>query len=205
MIRFQHGGVDGTGLHFGNSDGISTLARQIPKTIEIDGLKCFRSRVGGRGVAAQCGDGEWEIEAQSIITLYGWSSTSLAPGDRVVVGVDPPRERGRSWHLAGRCRKSDGTTLRIPWERERFERRFVTRRSPGAENMGEVGSAPICGQVEGIEPPWSWRRCWRHFRSSGLTTKPPAASRPTCMVSSRTAPSPRPSTSISTGFTPKGS
>ena len=49
-------------------------------------------------------EGEWEVEAQSprIMTLYGWSAASLARGDRVVVLANPPQQRGRSWHSAGR-------------------------------------------------------------------------------------------------------
>lgn len=63
-------------------------------------------------------EGEWEVEAQSprIMTLYGWSSKSLARGDRVVVVVNPPQQRGKRLALGRSVVKSDGTTLRIPWE-----------------------------------------------------------------------------------------
>jgi hypothetical protein len=46
-------------------------------------------------------EGEWEVEAQSprIMTLYGWSSKSLARGDRVVVVVNPPQQRPDGWPL----------------------------------------------------------------------------------------------------------
>jgi hypothetical protein len=62
--------------------------------------------------------GEWEVEAQSprIMTLYGWHSKSLAPGDRVVVVVNPPQQRAKKLALGRSVLKSDGTTLRIPWE-----------------------------------------------------------------------------------------
>ena len=64
-------------------------------------------------------EGEWEVEAQSprIMTLYGWSSTSLRPGDRVVVVANPPQQRGKRLALGRSIQKSDGTTLRIPWNR----------------------------------------------------------------------------------------
>jgi hypothetical protein len=67
---------------------------------------------------------EWEIEAQSprIMSLFGWSSTSLAPRDRVVVVVNPPRQRGKNLALGRTVLKSDGTTLRIPWEREEIRK-----------------------------------------------------------------------------------
>ena len=63
--------------------------------------------------------GEWEVEAQSprIMTLYGWSPKSLAPGDRVVVVANPPQQRGKRLALGRSVLKSDGTTLRIPWDR----------------------------------------------------------------------------------------
>jgi hypothetical protein len=64
-------------------------------------------------------EGEWEVEAQSprIMTVYGWSSKSLARGDRVVVVVNPPQQRGKRLALGRSVLKSDGTTLPIPWER----------------------------------------------------------------------------------------
>ena len=64
-------------------------------------------------------EGEWEVEAQSprIMTLYGWSSKSLARGERVVVVANPPQQRGKRLALGRSVLKSDGTTLRIPWER----------------------------------------------------------------------------------------
>jgi hypothetical protein len=63
--------------------------------------------------------GEWEVEAQSprIMTLYGWSPKSLAPGDRVVVVANPPQQRGKRLALGRSVLKPDGTTLRIPWDR----------------------------------------------------------------------------------------
>jgi hypothetical protein len=69
-------------------------------------------------------DGEWEVEAQSprIMTLYGWSRKSLAPGDRVAVVVNPPQQRGKRLALGRSVVKSDGTTLRIPWEREEIRK-----------------------------------------------------------------------------------
>jgi len=69
-------------------------------------------------------EGEWEVEAQSprIMTLYGWSSTSLARGDRVVVVVNPPQQRGKRLALGRLVLKSDGTTLRIPWERQEIRK-----------------------------------------------------------------------------------
>src|SRR5688572_695715 len=69
-------------------------------------------------------EGEWEIEAQSprVMTLFGWSSTSLARGDRVVVVVNPPRERGKKLALGRSVQKSDGTTRRISWEREEIRK-----------------------------------------------------------------------------------
>ena len=52
------------------------------------------------------------------MTLCGWSSTSLACGDRVSVVVSPPGEGGKKPALGRLVRKSDGTALRIPWNRE---------------------------------------------------------------------------------------
>ena len=68
--------------------------------------------------------GEWEVEAQSprIMTLYGWHSKSLAPGDRVVVVVNPPQQRTKKLALGRSVLKSDGTTLRIPWEPKEIRR-----------------------------------------------------------------------------------
>jgi hypothetical protein len=68
--------------------------------------------------------GEWEVEAQSprIMTLYGWSSTSLRPGDRVVVVANPPQQRGKRLALGRSIQKSDGTTLRIPWNRDEIRK-----------------------------------------------------------------------------------
>ena len=67
---------------------------------------------------------DWEIEAQSprVMSLFGWSSTSLAPRDRVVIVVNPPRERGKKLALGRSVLKSDGTTLRIPWEPEEIRK-----------------------------------------------------------------------------------
>ena len=69
-------------------------------------------------------EGEWEVEAQSprIMTLYGWSSKSLARGERVVVVVNPPQQRGKRLALGRSVLKSDGTTLRIPWERQEIRK-----------------------------------------------------------------------------------
>jgi hypothetical protein len=69
-------------------------------------------------------EGEWEVEAQSprIMTLFGWSSKSLKPGDRVVVVVNPPRQRSKRLALGRSVLKSDGATLRIPWEREEIRK-----------------------------------------------------------------------------------
>lgn len=68
--------------------------------------------------------GEWEIEAQSprIMTLYGWSSKSLAAGDRVVVVANPPQQRDKRLALGRSILKADGTTLRIPWDREEIRK-----------------------------------------------------------------------------------
>jgi hypothetical protein len=63
--------------------------------------------------------GAWEVEAQSprIMSLYGWSPKSLAPGDRVVVVANPPQQRDKKLALGLSVQKADGTTLRIPWNR----------------------------------------------------------------------------------------
>jgi hypothetical protein len=69
-------------------------------------------------------EGEWEVEAQSprIMTLYGWSSRSLRPGDRVVVVANPPQKSGKRLALGRSIQKSDGTTLRIPWNRDEIRK-----------------------------------------------------------------------------------
>ena len=69
-------------------------------------------------------EGEWEVEAQSprIMTLYGWSSTSLRPGERVVVVVNPPQQKKRRLALGRSVLKADGTTLPIPWNRDEIRR-----------------------------------------------------------------------------------
>jgi hypothetical protein len=69
-------------------------------------------------------EGEWEVEAQSprIMTLYGWSSTSLRPGDRVVVVANPPQQRGKRLALGRSVQKTDGTTLSIPWNRDEIRK-----------------------------------------------------------------------------------
>jgi hypothetical protein len=74
--------------------------------------------------------GEWELEAQSprIMTLYGWSPKSLAPGDRVVVVANPPQQRGKRLALGRSVLKSDGTTLRIPWDRREIRQALRERR-----------------------------------------------------------------------------
>jgi hypothetical protein len=74
--------------------------------------------------------GEWEVEAQSprIMTLYGWAPKSLAPGDRVVVVANPPQQRGKRLALGRSVLKSDGTTLRIPWDRREIREALRERR-----------------------------------------------------------------------------
>lgn len=69
-------------------------------------------------------EGEWEVEAQSprVMTRYGWTSTSLARGDRVVVVANPPQQRGKRLALGRSVQKSDGTTLPIPWERNEIRK-----------------------------------------------------------------------------------
>ena len=69
-------------------------------------------------------EGEWEVEAQSprIMALYGWSSTSLRAGDRVVVVANPPQQRGKRLALGRSVLKSDGTTLPIPWDRQEIRK-----------------------------------------------------------------------------------
>jgi hypothetical protein len=71
-------------------------------------------------------EGEWEVEAQSprIMTLYGWSSKSLARGDRVVVVVNPPQQRTRRLALDRSVLKPDGTTLPVPWESKEIRQRL---------------------------------------------------------------------------------
>jgi hypothetical protein len=75
-------------------------------------------------------EGEWEVEAQSprIMTLYGWSPKSLAPGDRVVVVANPPQQRRKKLALGRSVLKSDGTTLRIPWDRREIREALRERR-----------------------------------------------------------------------------
>jgi hypothetical protein len=69
-------------------------------------------------------EGEWEVEAQSprIMTLYGWSSKSLRPGERVVVVANPPQQRGKRLALGRSVLKADGTALRIPWDRQEIRK-----------------------------------------------------------------------------------
>ena len=76
-------------------------------------------------------EGEWEIEAQSVrvMALVGWSQKSLAPDDRVVVVVNPARNRSKRLALGRLVSKADGTTLRIPWEREEI-RKALHEESP---------------------------------------------------------------------------
>lgn len=76
-------------------------------------------------------EGKWEIEAQSprVMSVYGWSAKSLAPGDRVSVVVNPPQQRNKELALGRSVQKSDGTTLPIPWDRE--EIRKVLREQGG--------------------------------------------------------------------------
>ena len=64
-------------------------------------------------------EGGWEVEAQSprIMSRYGWSPKSLAPGDRVVVVANPPQQRDKKLALGLSVMKADGTALRIPWNR----------------------------------------------------------------------------------------
>ena len=77
--------------------------------------------------------GEWEVEAQSprIMTLYGWSSQSLARGDRVVVVVNPPQQRGKQLALGRSVLKADGTTLRIPWDRAEIRKALQDEQESG--------------------------------------------------------------------------
>jgi hypothetical protein len=78
-------------------------------------------------------EGEWEVEAQSprIMTLYGWSSTSLRGGDRVVVVANPPQQRGKRLALGRSVQKSDGTTLRIPWDRQEIRKALREEQESG--------------------------------------------------------------------------
>ena len=77
--------------------------------------------------------GEWEVEAQSpnIMGLYGWSATSLRPGDRVVVVANPPQQRGKRLALGRSVLKSDGTTLPIPWDRQEIHKRLRDAKEAG--------------------------------------------------------------------------
>ena len=55
----------------------------------------------------------WSIEADSpqLLTRAGWSSSSLAPGDRVVVIAAPARDPHRRAALVNSVLKADGTLL----------------------------------------------------------------------------------------------
>ena len=69
-------------------------------------------------------EGEWEVEAQSprVMSLYGWSAQSLRPGERVVVLANPPQKKGKRLALGRSVLKSNGTRLRIPWDREEIRK-----------------------------------------------------------------------------------
>jgi hypothetical protein len=61
----------------------------------------------------------WVIEAQSprVMSLFGWSSTSLVVGDRVTVAASPLRDGDRRLVVLGRSVVTqDRTILRIPWQ-----------------------------------------------------------------------------------------
>ena len=74
-------------------------------------------------------EGEWEVEAQSprVMTAYGWSAKSLAPGERVTVVVNPPQQRNKRLALGRSVMKPDGTTLRIPWDRREIRETLRAR------------------------------------------------------------------------------
>jgi hypothetical protein len=78
-------------------------------------------------------EGVWEVEAQSprVMALYGWSAKSLTPGERVVVVVNPPQQRGRRLALGRSVLKSDGTTLHIPWDREEIRKALRDQQGSG--------------------------------------------------------------------------
>lgn len=58
----------------------------------------------------------WAIEGQapSGMTRAGWTSSSLVPGDRVVVAANPARDATRRIALGHTVLKADGSTLFIP-------------------------------------------------------------------------------------------
>jgi hypothetical protein len=60
----------------------------------------------------------WVVEAQSprVMNLFGWSPTSLVPGDRVTVAANPLRSGATRTALGRAVVRQDGTTLRISWQ-----------------------------------------------------------------------------------------
>ena len=69
----------------------------------------------------------WVIEAQSprVMSLFGWSPTSLVRGDRVVVAAHPSRREHDTRVLGLAVTRPDGRELRIVWGRSRWTGRCV--------------------------------------------------------------------------------
>ena len=109
-----------------HSPAVFDLRQEITLTGVITGFKFGNPHLFIHLEVTEGADvgGEWEVEAQSprVMTLYGWSAKSLAQGDRVVVVANPPQQRGKRLALGRSVQKSDGTTLRIPWEREEIRK-----------------------------------------------------------------------------------
>jgi hypothetical protein len=74
----------------------------------------------------------WVVEAQSprVMSLFGWSPTSLVPGDRVTIAANPPRSGATGTALGRSVVRQDGTTLRISWQQQEI-REALRAEPPG--------------------------------------------------------------------------
>lgn len=84
-------------------------------------------------VRSESGEEIWTIEAQSprVMSMFGWSPTSLEPGENVTIEGHPSRSADGPVALGRLVRKADGATLKISWQRD--EIREALRRQPARD------------------------------------------------------------------------
>src|SRR5688572_7080590 len=76
----------------------------------------------------------WVVEAQSprVMSMFGWSGTSLRPGEFVTIAAHPLRAEGEPVALGRAVQKADGTTLKISWQPDEI-REAIRREQPRSD------------------------------------------------------------------------
>jgi hypothetical protein len=76
----------------------------------------------------------WVVEAQSprVMSMFGWSGTSLRPGEFVTIAAHPLRAEGEPVALGRAVQKADGTTFKISWQPDEI-REAIRREQPRSD------------------------------------------------------------------------